>query len=160
LVDGLARVHDQVRTLSRGLVPVQVEQDGLRVALEDLVNRVRDQSNLTISFEHSKDLRGLDQATATQLYRIAQEAVGNALRHGRPHQPRITLYEERAGLQLTVQDDGRGLQDGVHERRGMGLRIMRYRAAQIGAALAVDEPFGGGTAVTCLVPRRTAHGPA
>jgi signal transduction histidine kinase len=158
LVEGLARVHDQVRILSRGLVPVQVEPEGLRVALEDLVNRVRDQSNLTITFEHSKDLLGLDQAKATQLYRIAQEAVSNALRHGKPHQVRITLYEEPGGLQLTVQDDGRGLQEGLHERRGMGFRIMRYRAAQIGATLAVDEPFGGGTAITCLVPRSVIHG--
>jgi signal transduction histidine kinase len=158
LVDGLARVHEQVRTLSRGLVPVQVEQDGLRVALEELVNRVRDQSNLTITFEHSKDLRALDQPTATQLYRIAQEAVSNAFRHGKPHQLRITLYEEPGGVQLTVQDDGHGIQDGSPERNGMGFRIMRYRAAQIGATLAIDEPFGGGTAITCLVPRRSTHG--
>src|SRR5262249_20072072 len=84
LVQGLSRVHDQVRALSRGLVPVQLDSEGLRAALEDLASRTSEESGVPCSFDCPAPVPVGDAVTATHLFRIAQEAVSNALRHAKP----------------------------------------------------------------------------
>jgi len=153
LVAGLDRVHQQVRTLARGLVPVQLEAQGLWAALDDLAVRASEQSGIPVTFDCPEGVGVPDHAAATQLHRIAQEAVSNALRHGRPQQVRLTLLYEPDGLRLSIQDDGTGTPDQMEESNGMGFRIMQYRAEQIGGALQIGQAEGGGTIVTCKVPR-------
>jgi signal transduction histidine kinase len=99
-----------------------------------------------------------DHATATQLFRIAQEAVSNALRHARPRHVNLTLLFVPAGLFLSIQDDGSGMQPHADQGNGMGLRIMQYRAQRLGAALRIGPAEGGGTVVTCMLPQqRNGH---
>lgn len=160
LVAGIERVHQEIRTLSRGLVPVHVELKGLWAALDDLAVRTREQSGIPITFDCPDWVEQPDQATATHLFRIAQEALSNALRHARPRQVQIALHFVPEGLFLSIRDDGTGMQTRPDEGNGMGLRIMQYRAQVIGAALHIGPADGAGTVVTCIYPKRNGNGQA
>ncbi len=152
LIAGLDRIRFQVRNLSRGLTPVQVETKGLWAALDDLVASTKLQSGLQIQFDCPEREEHLEHTTATQLYHIAQEALSNALRHGHPQRVNVTLRHARAGLYLSVHDDGVGCQpEDLENGNGMGFHIMRYRAEQIGASFHVGRALGGGTVVTCTL---------
>jgi len=90
---------------------------------------------------------------ATHLFRIAQEAVNNALKHGRPTAISISLIAASGQLTLTIEDDGCGISAGsAGTLAGMGLHIMRYRARAIGGSLSVDPQPKGGTSVSCRLP--------
>ncbi len=151
LVQGIDRVHRQVRSLSRGLVPVQLESKGLWAALGDLAASVGEQSGVEITFECPQRCDVTNHSRATELFRIAQEAVSNALRHGRPQHIRIMLRSAPEGLCLSVQDDGVGIQR-QQQFGGMGLRIMEFRAERIGGLLQIAPAETKGTIVTCLLP--------
>ncbi len=153
LIAGIDQVHRKVRELSRGLIPVHVEARGLSAALDGLAARTTEQSGISVTSECPEWVELPDHATATQMYRIAQEAVTNALRHGRPRQIRLTLLSEPDGLRLRIKDDGIGLQGRPKESDGLGLRIMEYRAGLIGGVLQIGSSEGGGTIVTLTLPR-------
>jgi PAS domain S-box-containing protein len=157
LVAGLDRVHQQVRTLSRGLVPVQVEAKGLAAALDDLATRTGEQTGIPFTFNSPGWVEVSDHTTATELFRIAQEAVSNALRHGQPKHVHLNLLSLPEGLRLSIRDDGVGIQDGAAKGDGTGLHIMKHRAEQIGGVFEVASAEGGGTVVTCTVPGRRDH---
>jgi signal transduction histidine kinase len=157
LIAGLDSVHQQVRELSRGLIPVHVESRGLSAALDDLAARTTEASGISVTAECPEWVEPPDHATATQLFRIAQEAVSNAVRHGRPRHIRLTLLNEPNGLRLRIRDDGIGIQGGPRQSNGLGLRIMQYRAGQIGGALQIGPSPGGGTVVSCTLPRSNGN---
>jgi PAS domain S-box-containing protein len=157
LVTVLDQVHQQVRTLSRGLVPVQVEAKGMCAALDDLAASTSERSGVLVTFDCQEWVEVSDHATATQLFRIAQEAVSNALRHAQPRRVNLSLRSSPDSLYLSIRDDGAGMQQPPQQTKGMGLRIMRYRAEEIGAALHIVPGEGGGTIVTCMLPRRKAN---
>jgi signal transduction histidine kinase len=94
-----------------------------------------------------------DDAAATHLYRIAQEAVRNAVRHARPGRIGMTLAEQDGIVKLTVEDDGDGLPETPQPSEGLGIRIMAHRAAMIGGAFSIEPALAGGTIVTCSVPK-------
>jgi PAS domain S-box-containing protein len=153
LVAGLDSVHQQIRELSRGLIPVHVESRGLSAALDDLAARMTASSGVSVTAECPEWVELPDHATATELFRIAQEAVSNAVRHGRPRHIRLTLLTEPNGLRLRIRDDGIGIKGGPRQSDGLGLRIMQYRAGQIGGVLQIGPSQDGGTVVTCTLPR-------
>jgi PAS domain S-box-containing protein len=154
LLAELDRVQQQVRALSRGLVPVHVEARGLCAALDDLAASTSEQSGIPIGFDCPEAIEVPDHATATELFHIAQEALSNALRHGQPRQVRLSLRRAAGGLCLGIQDDGAGTQDRPKDGNGIGLRIMRHRAEQIGGVLHIGSAAGGGTVVTCTLSGR------
>ncbi len=100
-----------------------------------------------------------DNATATHLYHIAQEAVSNALKHSHAQHIDIGLKADGPRLTLTVRDDGDGLPSEQRESKGMGLKIMRYRAGVINATLHVGAADDGGTEVSCVLMRGDSHVP-
>jgi PAS domain S-box-containing protein len=157
LLAGLDSLHQKVRELSRGLIPVHVESRGLSAALDDLAARTTQESGILVTAECPDWVELPDHATATELFHIAQEAVSNALRHGRPRNIRLTLLTEPDGLRLRIKDDGIGLSGGLEQSDGLGLRIMQYRAGVIGAVLQITPSQGGGTVVTCTLPRRQGN---
>jgi len=90
---------------------------------------------------------------ALNLYRIAQEAAANAVKHGKPKEITISLTRDRKGINLTVHDRGKGM--ALTARHGrMGIHIMKYRANAIGGSLTVDSKPNEGTTVTCHIPPR------
>ena len=155
------------RSLARGLSPVAMDAEGLSVALTELAAQTTAQFYLPCAFRSAAPVQLADPPTATHLYRIAQEAVGNAIRHGRPSRLDITLAEDPAGrVTLTVRDDGRGLPPAAARHgEGLGLRTMAHRARMIGATLDVRAGTDRGTVVECtfskppatLAPATTDH---
>jgi PAS domain S-box-containing protein len=143
----------QTRSLARGLSPVTLESEGLASALQELATNTEKMFNISCRF--ASELTGpvRDSAVATHLYRIAQEAVSNAIRHGKAREIVIRLEPFGARNVLTVSDNGAGLPEGFSEARGMGLRIMEYRASMIAGQLSVKNHTGGGVLVVCSVPQ-------
>ena len=99
----------QTRDLARGLVPVPMDEAGLPFALEGLATSVARLQNIDCSFRAQGEVRIGDTSAATHLYRIAQEAINNATRHGRADRIRIALRAEGALATLSMTDNGRGL---------------------------------------------------
>jgi len=141
----------QARQLARGLYPVRLEADGLELALQELAANTSSRQGISCTMAASDDIRLPDNATAIHLYRIAQEAVNNAVKHARPHHIRIHLFAEAQGLRLEVEDDGSGIHAHSHNPEGMGLNIMEYRARMIGGSLRVASSPSGGTVVSCHI---------
>lgn len=141
------------RSLARGLSPVALDADGLTVALAAMADQTTAQFYLPCTFQAVTPVQLNDPAAATHLYRIAQEAVGNAIRHGRPDRIEIDLAEGRGSrVTLTVRDDGTGLPpESARGGVGLGLRIMAHRARMIGATLDVRRGVDGGTIVQCVM---------
>ncbi len=141
----------QARMLSRGLSPVSLEAEGLMAALKKLTESSGDLFGNSCRFQCTDSVAVCDNVVATHLYRIAQEAVSNAARHGRAKSIVVTLERTIEGIQLSIKDDGSGFRVSPNRAGGMGLHIMRYRAELIGATLTIDVGKGSGARVTCLL---------
>jgi PAS domain S-box-containing protein len=150
---GLQRSQRELRDVLRGLLPVSVEGEGLMAALADLVFRGQQDGEANCTFECPTPVLLADNTTATHLYLIAQEAFFNALKHGRPRNVRISLRSNHM-LVLSVRCDGVGFPSGPSPPEGLGLRVMRNRAAIIGADLTIEPAEPSGTVVTCSLPRK------
>jgi PAS domain S-box-containing protein len=153
IAGGLRRSQDQLRAVLRGLVPVAVDAGGLMAALADLADRTGREGKTACTFDCPDAIPVADHVIATEVYLIAQEAVRNAVKHARPRGVRITLDVAR-GLTLRVRDDGTGMGPRT-DMQGLGLRIMRDRAAIIGAVLTIEPAAPTGTVVTCTLARGT-----
>jgi PAS domain S-box-containing protein len=152
LVTALSHAETSVRQLIKGVRPVEVAANGLMAALGDLVDSTRRLSGVPCVFRCEQPVAIEDSHTATQLFYIAREAVHNAVKHASARTITIDLAGGAQQLQLGVADDGRGMPADPDSLSGMGLRIMRHRAAVIGAGLVIDTAAGGGTRVTCRLP--------
>jgi signal transduction histidine kinase len=146
--DGIA----MARELARGLSPVELEAEGLMSALQELAAGLSKWSKVACLFECEAPVLIADAATAMHLYRIAQEAVSNAVRHGKPRRIVISLDETRAGVTMSVEDDGTGLPENWQGGQGIGTRIMAHRAAIIGGTISIEPNLTGGTLVKCHLP--------
>ena len=140
------------RNMARGLYPVEMEAEGLMAAFQDLADTITRGAKVRCVFECRLPVLIHDDGVAAQLYRIVQEAVRNALQHGRPKRIGINLSERQELVTLTVEDDGAGLPEGGTKRGGLGVRIMAHRAAMIGGRFAIEPAPTGGTIVTCSFP--------
>ena len=151
----VAEAVSLARQIARGLAPVDLVEEGLSSALHRLAEDTN--SMVETSCQVIADTDGVvvhDNGVATHLYRVAQEAINNALRHGEARQIRVSLTGDGTRGTLIVKDDGRGLQPNGDGRKGMGLRIMRYRADVIGGMLDIQGDPGGGTILTCSFENR------
>ena len=142
----------QTRSLARGLSPVTLESEGLALALQELAGNAEKMFGITCRVSASKPGNARALAIDTHLYRIAQEAVSNAIKHGKARQVVIELEVTSRATRLTIADDGSGISDPPPRNNGMGLRIMEYRASMIGGTLTIQKGPRGGTLVRCSVP--------
>jgi signal transduction histidine kinase len=143
-----AEVSAELRAVVVGLLPVDLSGDGLDTALRkqaELLDRVHDAEVVFVGCPVSK----LTSARREALYRIAQEALHNALRHGNPGRVEIDLSERDGQVALQVRDDGVGFEPARSEQaaRKLGLSSMRERARSVGGRLTVTSAPGGGTTV-------------
>jgi len=143
---------EEARRVTRGLHPVPDEPTGLMIALRELATGVQSLSKLTCHFHCPEAVAIPDRTAATHLYRIAQEALQNALRHARASSITIALLADENTITLTVSDDGCGLPE-HRPRKGLGLEIMDYRAHTVGATLTVRRGEKRGTVVCCTLSR-------
>ncbi len=143
----------QIRVLARGLQPVIPEPNGLMSALEGLAAHVSDLFKISCQFECPRPVLIENNATATHLYRIAQEAVTNAIKHGRARGIKIELSSTSKQVILTISDDGTGFKPGAKGENGLGLRIMNHRAGILGATLTIKNKKDGGTDLVCTMEK-------
>jgi PAS domain S-box-containing protein len=173
LDDSVRATADQARKLAHGLNPVDIEAGGLPGALELLAAQLSAASGVTCHFHWDQRAQAPDAAAATHLYRIAQEAIGNAVRHGKPTRIDLHLIGMDGQLILRLEDDGHGLPaahyapspEGQPARptnarpsrpAGIGMHTMNYRARVIGATFDIRPRPDGGTVVTCSLRHQSA----
>ncbi len=142
----------QSRQLARGLLLTAIEPESLHRELEELAAGVQRQSGVRCVFAAVGPAAVEDSSTASHIFRIAQEAVRNAIRHAHPTAISLTLTSEPQALVLTVSDDGPGLPADPSGNAGVGLRVMAHRAKLIGGEFSLESSPGRGTRVHCRVP--------
>ena len=146
---------ESTRAMARGLAPVGADRGGLIAGLQSMAVRGMERYGVRAHFNTSlKEPLTLDDGAATHLYRIAQEAFTNAIRHGRVTQVTIDLATGDGTLTLSVQDNGRGFDERNSSNNGMGMKLMRYRAQMLGGDVTIANNKGGGVVVRCSCPHR------
>jgi PAS domain S-box-containing protein len=150
---------ESTRAMARGLAPVGADRGGLIAGLQSMAVRGMERYGVRAHFNTSlKEPLTLDDGAATHLYRIAQEAFTNAIRHGRVTQVTIDLATAEGTLTLNVQDNGRGFDERNASNNGMGMKLMRYRAQMLGGDVTIANNKGGGVIVRCTCPHRAPVG--
>lgn len=149
----LREAISQTRFLARGLVPVGSEPDALQNGLTELAERTNGLGRATCRFECPEPITVNDIFVVGHLYRIAQEAVNNAVKHSRARSVTLRLFRDKGRLVLEIADDGTGISKSrTAQRGGLGLGVMQYRANAIGAVLTIDSKRGEGVTIRCTLP--------
>lgn len=142
--------------LQRGLAPVQVKGRGLALSLEQLARNTDSLPGVSCQYEHDGVAEVEAGEAKLQLYRIAQEATNNALKHAGPSMVHIAFRRIEDHVVLVVRDNGTGFDVESHRETSLGLHSMEYRARSIGAHLVIDSVLDRGTAVRCELPVEVA----
>jgi PAS domain S-box-containing protein len=148
----LEQAMSHARDLARDLATLDFSENDLPSAMQKLAAHVKDSFGITCRFKSDDAIPPLETNTVTQLYKITQEALTNAIKHGKAKQVSIQLSNGSSKLALTIRNSGAPFPSVVGRNAGMGLRIMNYRANLIGASLEIKPGDPEGTVVTCLVP--------
>ncbi len=144
----------QARNIARGLYPVNLGAEGFDPALKALCADIGHEFNISCELVCRVPVLVEDGAVAMHLYRIAQEALTNAVKHAECTRIVVGLVDGKTAITLTIADDGVGIERVSRSHQGLGLQIMNYRARLIGASLEVANCKTGGALVRCVVPRR------
>jgi len=158
IVHSAGKAAELAKSIARGLYPAELEAKGIVDAVLNLVVSARKRCPAAIEFEVTNGFELYDSEKALQLYRIIQEALGNAVSHSKAKNIGVGLYMDLESVAIEVRDDGIGLGDSVANGSGMGLRIMKYRASVIGGELRIRS-HNEGTAISCRIaktPRKKA----
>jgi signal transduction histidine kinase len=141
------------RDLARGLSPVTLDTGGLGPALEELAVNASNLLGVKCECQHDAAAYDIDAETALHLYRIAQEAINNSVKHGKASRVVVSLKTAGGRMTMSIADDGSGLSSKTRSNPGIGLQIMQYRARIIGATISVaHHGTAGGTIVECSLP--------
>jgi PAS domain S-box-containing protein len=152
LAGGLQEAISQVRALSRGLMPVNVDAEGLMNSIENLVKEIRSQSDVSILLAINDRVHISDNSSALHLYRIVQEALNNAIKHARANQIQVSVGIEGTRGCLVIRDNGAGFRQSSEKSGGLGLRIMQHRCGLIDAEFKIESSHTEGTEIKCYFP--------
>jgi signal transduction histidine kinase len=148
--ESVHQVVADARDLARGIFPVHVDDSGFSVALKEMASNTSRLTGVSIHIQESCEIHIDSPKVAMHLYRIAQEAVANAVRHGGAREIIIVVSRSDDVLEMRLEDDGVGVTaDETQMAAGMGLRTMRYRAQSVGASFEITPRAVGGTCVCC-----------
>ncbi len=150
LVQLMNQALTQTRDLARGLCPTVLDQNDIHAALEHLCNNLEKYFGISTEVKCDAAIQIHENSVAVHLYRIAQEASTNAVKHGQAKKVSLSLLRSNGKLVLQVKDDGIGFPAEV-KSTGMGLRVMHHRARMISATVRIEKVPGGGTVVTCVM---------
>jgi PAS domain S-box-containing protein len=149
----IRRAITQTRELAHGLLPIAAEAEGLMNALHELA-RMTVLAGKSCDFQCVQPVKISDSAVASHLYRIAQEAVTNTLKHAEAQHIRLRLEDRGSVVELTIEDDGRGLPRRKSSGGGMGLQVMQHRARLMGGHLAIESAAPKGVRIICSLPKQ------
>jgi PAS domain S-box-containing protein len=147
---------DHIRRITRGLFPIDLDKDNFMNTLKELSASTRD-LGINCTCLCNKNISLSNTAIAINMYRITQEAITNAIKHGKAKNIQIKVTCNRKQIKLTVQNDGLDFQDALPESKGMGLKIMHYRAGLVKGSLNVCRDVNGGTIMTCVFPNQNGN---
>jgi signal transduction histidine kinase len=147
------------RELASGLQAVELTASGLKDVLRDLAASACQNTGIKCHFRSARGVRVRDDTVALHLYRVAQEAVTNAVKHSSAKNILISLDHDKTHVCVSVQDDGKGFHPGKRRKakgkgKGLGLHMMRYRANALGGQLMIERRKTGGMDVTCKIPSK------
>ncbi len=149
IVDLTNSTIKHTRMLAKGLSPLSDDEDDLYEMLEELIFNTESIFGISCDFECNKNVLSYDYSVKTNLYRIAQEAINNAIKHANPKNITVMIHSQNGNTIFQIKDDGSGIEKSQNMKKGMGLRTMKYRANLIGASLDIDNDINGGTIVNC-----------
>ena len=149
----IREADNYARNLARGLVPVELEANGITTALKKLTLNAQRLFGITCEFNVHGDIQIIKEFISLHLYRIAQEAISNAVRHGKANKVIVSLSEEEEKYVLKIEDNGTGFKGKRDDGQGMGLRIMQYRARMINGSLFIKSKPEKLTQIICYIPK-------
>ncbi|MDR8393251.1 PAS domain S-box protein [Aliifodinibius sp. S!AR15-10] len=154
IAEMIHEADEQARSLSHGLVHMELEEEGLQVALEQLCRRAKRLFNINCSREFETDFEIDDKVATLHLYRIVQEAISNAVKHGKASEVTVKMSVSGGYLELSVIDDGVGFSnpENMNKLKGIGVNTMNYRAHMLGGYLDMKESSDGLTMLNCKIP--------
>ncbi len=138
---------EYARGLSRNLIPVELDRSGLQAALERLASNAEKLFSIECRLSNILDLHFDDPTSLSHLFRIAQEATSNAVKHGNASQVNISMEADDTRLVLKIEDNGSGFSKEWDKQKGLGVRIMQFRSRLIGANLEISTSGMGGAAI-------------
>ncbi len=141
------------RQMSKGLPVLDIKHDGLLLAIDQLSNEIREVYNVNCELSINEGFGIYDNFLASQIYRIIQESVNNAVKHGEADNIVISLSNDQSNMYLTISDDGKGIIDSK-KRAGMGIDIMKYRADLMGAVFSAGNLDNCGFEVSLAIPNK------
>lgn len=148
--DSIQMAVVEARNLARGIFPVHVDRNGLAAALTELAGTMARLTGIQVEAIDCDEVTINSPEVSKHLYRIAQEALANAIHHSKASRITLTLRIVDDSLELLVEDDGSGIPaETISRSEGMGMRTMRYRSRSIGATLDISPRRTGGTLVRC-----------
>lgn len=157
-VSGFIKEADEyARQLSRGLMPVDIDSRGLTTAFERLMNNAAKMFQVEARFHEENAPVFEDNSVVEQVYRIGQEAVNNAVKHGNASEIDLILGANEEFVSLEIHDNGKGFPKNWRENAGMGMKIMQFRARLVGATLEVYDRSDGGTVLRCTIPKKESR---
>ncbi|MDZ4816384.1 MAG: sensor histidine kinase [Verrucomicrobiota bacterium] len=151
ILELLDQALQKTRSLAKGLCPIEVERNGLGAALEELAQQTSERLKVSVIYEEQMDAHAIDKYQGTELYRIAQEALNNAIRHGKANNIIIRLLMEDTQGKLVIENDGAPITDSKLTK-GMGIYSMQYRARVLKGTLSIKSESSEKTVVICRFP--------
>lgn len=143
---------DRVRSMAHGLFPAQLNYASVRAALKEFADQIKARFKVDVALALPRRLPPHNPDQTIHVFRIAQEAVTNAVRHGKARTIRITIAAHGGEIQMEVADDGNGFPEPGHRREGIGTHIMRYRAGVLGGRLEFGNLAPHGAVVRLVYP--------
>ncbi len=146
----ISEAIEHSKKLAKGLCPVDIDSDGLVVALEELTSNTKNIYSVSCDFKHDDKISISDSIAATHLYLIAREAINNAIKHSNSSKLNIILQKNDNSILLSISDNGTGIPKLLDQKSGMGINIMKYRARMINSNIIIENNNNGGTSVICI----------
>ncbi|HOP65326.1 MAG TPA: PAS domain S-box protein [Spirochaetota bacterium] len=146
--------HEKTRALSRGLCPLRMEENGLSSGISELASSIEKMYGIVCEFRNNnRDVMIYNSQIAINMYYIVQEAITNAIKHGKCDTIIITYSSNEENIYLCIEDNGIGFSVPASEPKGIGLEIMKYRARAIGGSLEIGKSSYGGIYVLIKFPK-------
>lgn len=154
IADLIKEADEYAKALAHGLVLVDFKKEGLNTALEQLTKQVEKLFDVHCTINNKGNISIHNDMQGMHLYRIAQESISNAVKHGQASNIVIDLIKENGSLQLSIKDDGIGFAESQkkNKKKGMGINIMRYRASILSGRIEIFETEDQQTKVACTIP--------
>lgn len=158
ITDLLKEADEYARGLSRNLIPVELDSSGLVAALQRLAKNAERLFNIECRLKNTLNIQFDDPTSLTHLFRIVQEAISNAVKHGNASKVQIDMEHHETKLLVTIEDNGTGFSPDWDQHKGLGVRIMKFRSRLIGANLEITRSsLGGGAIIVTLLAAGSSY---